>query len=114
MPSGWPFTSALRLVGSKGSVECQFRVDTNVNEATRAQKQFAIYSNEGPVIHPEFEDVDPYFSELSYFVDIISRGEKPKAVPLEDVRNVIAILEMAKQSLETGSVVHCNSRSAIA
>lgn len=108
MPSGWPFTSALRLIGSKASIECQFRISTNVDDVKRAEKTLAVYSNEGPAIHPQLEDVDPYLSELSYFVDAIARGEKPEAVPLEDARDVIAILEAAKQSLETGAVVRCH------
>jgi UDP-N-acetylglucosamine 3-dehydrogenase len=113
MPTSWPFTSTLRAVGTRAVLECKFRVCTNVEDARKAERTLVVYPNEGPPICPQLDDLDPFFAELSYFVDVISRGEKPNEVPVEEARQVIACLEMVKESLETHNVVYVSRRSAM-
>jgi predicted dehydrogenase len=105
MSSGWPFTSTLRLMGTAGSVEYGFRVQGNVDVLQQAQHSLVLYSQAGTATRFEIDDPDPYLRELKYFVDVVGTGEKPEAVRPADSRNVIAVLEATKQSLETGKVV---------
>jgi predicted dehydrogenase len=105
MPKGWPFTSTLRFMGTCGALEYRFRVDGNVDLIDRAQHSLILYPNEGRATYFDLDDPDPYLTELKYFVDMVQRGEKTHAVPPEQVRNVIAVLEATKHSLETGKAV---------
>jgi predicted dehydrogenase len=105
MASGWPFTSTLRLMGTAGSMEYGFRVQGNVDVVQQAQHSLVLYSKAGTATRFEIDDPDPYLRELKYFVDVVERGEKPDAVHPADARNVIAVLQATKQSLETGRVV---------
>jgi predicted dehydrogenase len=105
MAASRPFTSALRLMGTAGSLEYEFRVKGNVDVLEGAQHSLVLHSNQGPPRIFEVADSDPYFRELKYFVDAVERGEKPDAVSPEDARNVIAVLEATKQSLESSKVV---------
>jgi predicted dehydrogenase len=105
MPKGWPFTTALRFMGTCGALEYRFRVEGNVDLINRAQHSLILYPNEGRATNFHIEDPDPYLRELKYFVDAVQGGEKTYAVPPEQVRKVIAVLEATKQSLETGNAV---------
>jgi predicted dehydrogenase len=102
---GWPFTSMLRLMGTAASLEYGFRVKGNVDVMAQAQHSLVLYPNGSPATHFELEDPDPYLRELKYFVDAVERRDKPDAVRPEEARNVIAVLEATKQSLETGTIV---------
>jgi len=105
MAASRPFTSTLRLVGTAATLEYEFRVKGNVDVMDRAEHALLLYPKEGPATHVAVADADPYFQELKYFVDVVERGGKPDAVPLDEARNVIAVLESTKQSLESGQVV---------
>jgi predicted dehydrogenase len=100
-----PFTSALRLMGTGGTLEYEFRVKGNVDVMDRAEHSLLLYSSGGPEARVAVADADPYLQELKYFVDTVERGGKPDAVPPEEVRNVIAVLEAVQQSLVSGQVV---------
>jgi predicted dehydrogenase len=102
MAAGWPFTSRLRLMGTAASLEYEFRVQGNVDTLERAQNLLMMYPDGGPATRVEVEDRDPYLSELKYFVETVENGSTPQAVPVEEARTVIGVLEAAKQSLETG------------
>lgn len=113
MAPGWPFTSALRLMGTAGSVEYEFRVQGNVDVVEQAQHSLILYSKGGTATRFEIDDPDPYLRELKYFVDVVERGEQPDAVRPADARSVIAVLQATKQSLETGKVVDLRQHMAI-
>jgi predicted dehydrogenase len=114
MAPGWPFTSALRLMGTAGSVEYGFRVQGNVDVVEQAQHSLILYSKGGTATRFEIDDPDPYLRELEYFVDVVERGEQPDSVRPADARSVIAVLQATKQSLETGKVVDLRQHMAIA
>lgn len=105
MPPSRPFTSALRLVGTKGSIEYEFRVTGNVDSIDRAQHTLTLYPGDGSAADIDVDDADAYLAELKYFVDCVESARKPAFVSPEDARNVIAVLEAAKHSLEAGNVV---------
>jgi predicted dehydrogenase len=114
MAPGWPFTTALRLMGTAGSVEYGFRVQGNVDVVEQAQHSLILYSKGGTATRFEIDDPDPYLRELEYFVDVVERGEQPDSVRPADARSVIAVLQATKQSLETGKVVDLRQHMAIA
>jgi predicted dehydrogenase len=105
MAVGWPFTSTLRLMGTAGSLDYGFRVQGNVDVMDRAQHSLFFYPNGGLATSLEVKEIDPYLSELQYFLDAVEQGQKLQAVVPEDVRNVIAVVAATRRSLETGSLV---------
>jgi UDP-N-acetylglucosamine 3-dehydrogenase len=109
LPPSRPFTSALRLVGTAGSVEYEFRVTGNVDANDGAQHSLTLYPNDGLAMTVGVEAADPYLRELKYFVDTVESGRKPDAVRPEEARNVIAMLEAARQSLESGTIIEFQS-----
>jgi predicted dehydrogenase len=100
-----PFSSALRLAGTSATLEYDFRVKGNVDVMDRAEHSLVLYPSGGPATCVAIADTDPYFRELKYFVDTVERGGNPDAVPPDEARNVIAVLEATKQSLESGRVI---------
>jgi predicted dehydrogenase len=114
MPLNWPFTSTLRLMGTDASLEYEFRVKGNVDVMDRAQHSLILYPKAGTATRFDIADPDPYFTELKYCVGVIENGEEPQALPLVAARNVIAVLEATKESLETGKVVELGERFALA
>jgi len=93
------------MMGTKGSLESRFDAATNVDDLAKSRGEIVFYPEAGPAVPVPFEDVDPYFAELKCFIDAVSSGREPQVVSFEEVRNVIALLEMAKESLESGKVM---------
>jgi predicted dehydrogenase len=114
MPAGWPFTTGLRVVGTTGAIEYNFRVQGNVNAFDRAQHSLRLYENGKSPAEIEIDDPNPYLREIEYFVGCIERGEEPSRVPSQESRDVIAVLEAAKKSLETGMPVMLDHISTVA
>lgn len=104
MAPGRPFTSALRVMGTAGSLEYGFRVEGNVDVMQQAQHSLVVHSK-GRGTSFEVDDPDPYLRELKYFVEVVEKGGEPLAVRPADARDVIAVLQATKQSLETGKIV---------
>lgn len=105
MPSGWPFTTGLKILGTKGCLEYGFRVNGNVDALTRAEHSLAVYLSGGAVERIELEDPNPYKRQIEYFVECVEKGITPERVLPEDSRRVIAVLEYTKRSLETSMPV---------
>ena len=105
MPTGRPFTSALRLVGKAGTIEYGFRVSGNVDVIERAQHSLVLYPQACSAVPLTAEESDPYLAEVKYFVDAVEQRRKIDLISTEQVRSVIAVLEATKVSLETGRVV---------
>jgi predicted dehydrogenase len=112
MVRGWPFTSAIRFMGTAGSLEYNFRVQGNVDVIDRAQHALVLYPDGSPATRFEVDDPDPYMRELECFLAAVEKRKIPRAVTPEEARTVIAVLEATKQSLETGAPVDLRQLSA--
>lgn len=105
MPAGWPFTTAFRAVGAKGSIDYMFRVRGNVDKTGDAEKRLMLYRSGRAPIEIEIDDPDPYRRQLEYFLHCVRSGEPVTEAPPRESRNAIAVLEAAQRSLESGEQV---------
>jgi len=105
MPVGWPFTCSLRIVGTAGAIEYGFRVAGNVDVIAQAEHSLVLYRNGKPAETFVIEDRSPYLQQLRYFIECVLKKKSPELVPAEQSRNVIAVLEASRQSLESGQPV---------
>ena len=112
MPVGWPFATYLRIVGTSGCVEYGFRVQGNMGTVNQATHSFTLYRDGELPEDFEIHDPTPYLTEVKYFVDCVEHNQQPTRVTPEQSRNVIAVLEAAKRSLETGAVVQLDELGA--
>lgn len=105
MPTGWPFTTAFRAVGTEGSIDYSFRVKGNVDKAGEAENRLMLYRNRHSPVRIDIEDPDPYRRQLEYFLRCVETGEQAAAVTPRESRNAIAVLEASLRSLESGEQV---------
>jgi UDP-N-acetylglucosamine 3-dehydrogenase len=103
MPSGWPFTSRLRLMGTQASIEYEFRVQANVDKLEKAQNRLMVYPERGIPEEIVVEDCDPFYCELRHFIESVSGRANTSS--LQEARNVIGVLQSVAQSLESGEPV---------
>jgi UDP-N-acetylglucosamine 3-dehydrogenase len=101
MPAGWPFTSALRLLGTSGCLDYVFRVAGNVNAMEKAQHSLTFYREGRPPFPITVDEKDPYVCELERFVNSVCRQEKLPS-SLQEARDVAVVLEGARQSIRCG------------
>jgi len=103
MPSGYPFTMALRAQTHKNTLDFQLKAGVNIESINNSS--LILYENE-KIIEVPVEKADPFEAELTYFVDCLEKTQENKVVPLEDVLYVIRLLEAINLSLETGHEVY--------
>jgi len=89
----------------------EFRMQYQVN-FERATAVFDLLSPTQLVLYrngqKETIPLDPrmgYEQEISYFLDCINKGERPKTVTLEDAANAVALIEAEAKSIATGKPV---------
>lgn len=113
MPEGFPFTMSLRASGDKGTVDFQMSAGVNLENLDESVSRFILFSNEEDEITPlKVEEIDPYVSELTYFIDCIKNGKKPEVVLPKDNREVLEVMLAIERSLETNQIQYIKSVSA--
>jgi predicted dehydrogenase len=104
MPPSWPFSTGIRLEGSKGCLEYSFGVQGNIEEREKAAHQFIHYEGERSTMI-EVPSADPFVEELRYFFDCIKAGHKPLLCAPEESVQVMRVIEASRQSVESGRPV---------
>lgn len=105
MPVGWPFTTAFRAVGTRGSIDYSFRVKGNVDNTEEAENRLVLYRGGHAPLRIDIDDPDPYRRQLEYFIRCVQSGEQPALAPPSESRNAIAVLEASRRSLDSGDQV---------
>lgn len=106
MPDDWPFTALLRVTAEKGVLEYSLRAGSNIENLASAGETLTQYIHRQPPQVLSVDKHDPFDQEIAYFISCVEGGVPCDKVPLEESVQVIRILQAAKQSLETGQVVH--------
>ncbi len=106
MPDGFPFQMLFRLLGSEATVEYRFRVLGQVGERAQAETELRLYRPGKPAETVPAETGDPYAREIAYYVSCLKAGQQPEVATLPQARDVLSIALAARQSMETGEVVH--------
>jgi UDP-N-acetylglucosamine 3-dehydrogenase len=104
MAEGFPFTMSFRAVGTKATVDFHYTAGHNLESKDEAQSRFQYYENGKGLVPVHIPKGDAYEEELRYFADCIMSDSEPVRVPLEQSREVLAIMAVIQRSLENGAV----------
>jgi UDP-N-acetylglucosamine 3-dehydrogenase len=107
MPKGYPFTTRLRIVGSRGVLEYDFRVAGNVESRNDSgpgapPSRLTWMRPDEPPAFPDVPTTDGYLAEIEHFASAALAGRPADRVPLVEVRLTLEIAEVIRRSLETG------------
>lgn len=105
MPDSRPFSSGIRVVGTKGSIEYEFQVGTNIQEREVASHHFRLYEAGGESTESAADTEDPYVAQLRYFARCVEHGEDPKICSPDESCSVMKVMEACRQSAETGQTL---------
>lgn len=101
---GYPFTMALRLVGTAATLDFQLTAGANLDEMVENPNtlwRYAAGTDPAPV---PVESADAYQREIEYFVDRLRAGQPMDVVPVSDSLHVLDVLLAVRRSLESGQV----------
>jgi len=93
----FPFTMAVRVLCERGTIEWIFRAGKNIEERSQAAN-IKIYCNDGSTETIEAKQADPFFNELSYFIDCIENNRPVEKATFEDGK---ASLEFALSAIKS-------------
>jgi predicted dehydrogenase len=105
MPSSWPFTTGIYVVGTEGALEYTFRVGANIQERHQASHFFRLYKSDGAVNEPNASTDDAYVAQLRYFADCLAQGQPPRICPPEETCQVMQVMTASRQSAESGRII---------
>lgn len=105
MPDSRPFTSAIRVAGTKGSIEYEFKVGTNVQDRDEASHHFRLYKAGAESSEPAAETEDAYVAQLRYFSRCVEHGQDPEICSPDESCSVMKVMEASRQSAETGQTL---------
>ena len=100
----FPFTMAVRVLCEKGTIEWTFRAGKNIEERSKAFN-IIIYGNDGSIETIETPQTDPFFNELSYFIDCIENDKPITNATFEDGRASLEFALAATRSAREQIVV---------
>jgi len=105
MPDGYPFTMSFRASSKESTLEFSVVAGENIESIDKSKNQLIYYNvNGNRVIHTE--KIDPFYKQLSYFVNCVENNSENEIIPLEDVSYVFKLLKGIERSLETGQLVN--------
>ncbi|WP_100011581.1 Gfo/Idh/MocA family protein [Lentibacillus sediminis] len=105
MPDGYPFTMNMRVQSKEETLEYFQAAGENIEAANEESGQLILYKAYEKILI-DTETADPFYKELSYFVNCIENNTENELVPLDDVRYVLKLLHAIKTSLENGKLVY--------
>jgi len=113
MPEGWPFTTGIHIVGTKGALEYTFRVGANIQERDQASHYFRVCKNDGTTREPEASTEDAFVAQLRYFVKCVAENQPPRVCPPEETCQIMQVMTASRQSAECGKIISLTSDASI-
>jgi predicted dehydrogenase len=105
MPRGFPFMTALRVLGVRGCVEVRSRVSGNVEARKDAERSLIIFKDGEGVQEIPVSEEDAYLAEIRYFASCVLEDRHPTVVTPRECREVLRLAFAVKQSMEEGKVI---------
>lgn len=106
MPTGFPFTIALRALGTGGCVEFFFRAWGGLKRRLGVQRTLVLFTPGKPPEQLPVEDKDPYAAEVEYFADCVLECRDPTLVTPSEARAAVALSLAVRESLQSDKVVN--------
>ncbi len=105
MPSGFPFTMELNIVGEQRGMCYRMQAGRNLEDVSSAVRESWLYGDGEQGRQLELELYDAYTRELTHFIDHIEAGTPITAITPDEVRHVLQVILAIRQSLESGETV---------
>ena len=105
MPSSWPFSTGIHVLGTAGALEYTFRVGANIQEREQASHFFRLYKSDGAVSEPSASTEDAFAAQLRYFAHCVAQRQPPHLCPPEETCQVMQVMTASRQSAESGRIV---------
>jgi predicted dehydrogenase len=105
MPSSWPFTTGIYVLGTEGALEYTFRVGANIQERAQASHFFRLYKSDGAVSEPAASTDDAFVAQLRYFTHCVAQRQPPSFCPPEETCQVMQVMTASRQSAESGRII---------
>ena len=105
MPSSWPFTTSVHVMGDRGALEYKFRVGANIQEREQATHFFRLYKNDGAVSEPTASRDDMFAAQLRYFAQCVAESQPPRLCPPEETCQVMQVMNASRQSADSGRII---------
>jgi predicted dehydrogenase len=106
MPQGFPFTSAIEVLGSLGLAEHRF---TGAPTGVVAPGNDSFLLMTDAVEHRRVEGANPYARQAQYFLDCVRDGADPSLCPMDSAVLALAVALAARESLASGVPVAVSS-----
>lgn len=104
MPSGFPFTTELNVVGDKKAYCYHMGAGANLENIAAASRSTTVYGN-GKAETLAIDPYDAYQKELEDFIGHIEAGTPITVITPADVRHVLSVIVAIRESLETQKTV---------
>jgi predicted dehydrogenase len=107
MPTSYPFSSSIRVVGDSGAAEYTFRAEPaedggNIGGADPAARGLRLFRAGAEPETLEFEPVDPWGPEIAYFLECVEQERAPEEGTAEQARAALQVALAANRSIESG------------
>ncbi len=112
LPTDFPFSTGLRVVCDRGTIEYQFRAGGASFELGQPAHFCLIHEPQRPNQPVAFEPVDPFEAEIAYFVACVEHGTPPATVTPADARLAVQTALAARASLESGEIIRLDELSS--
>jgi UDP-N-acetylglucosamine 3-dehydrogenase len=99
MPSSFPFSTSLRVVGSHAAIDLKWYWGGN-----QPVVELEYFPHEERSQMLPITDYDPYEAECRYFIDCLQGKSDPSLLSIENARGSLRIALAAKESLEQNGV----------
>ena len=104
MPSGFPFTTELNVVGDKKAYCYHMGAGANLENIAAASRSTTVYGD-GKAETLAIDPYDAYQKELEDFIGHIEAGTPITVITPADVRHVLSVIVAIRESLETQRTV---------
>ena len=107
MPTSYPFSSNIRVVGDSGAAEYAFRAEPaadggNIGGADPSARGLRLFRTGAEPETLEFDPVDPWGPEIAYFVECVEQGRAPEEGTAVQARAALQVALAANRSIESG------------
>ena len=105
MPASFPFSTELKIVGSKAASVSKMRAGVNLEDVASAIRETYWYSDD-KAERVELEYYDAYENELEYFIEsILTHDTVHEKESTSSVAYSLSLIFAIRKSLESGEVV---------
>jgi predicted dehydrogenase len=105
MPSSWPFSCGLRVVGSEAAFEYRFVSQDDIAGRDESAESAFIFPNRGARSTFDVQHQDMFVAQLQHFIDCIRDPGKEMISPPEQSYEVMKLMDASGLSAATGKPV---------